>query len=46
MSHEANFPACKNPAKQNTGSLTVWKQYFVTVLIGTVLNLIISLKTK
>lgn len=28
MSHEANFRACKNHARQNTGSLTVWKQYF------------------
>lgn len=45
MSHEANFRGCKNHAKQNTDSPTVWKQYFEchTVLIGAVLNLIISL---
>ena len=45
MSYEANFGACKNHAKQNTDSLTVWKWYFEcpTVLIGAMLNLIISL---
>lgn len=41
MSHEGDFRACENRAKENTGSLTVWKQYFecYTVLFEAALNL-------